>query len=115
MGDYTTKNLLDTLVYWGTPSRKGIVVTFAEPTEINGRWVDKAEMYKDNEGREQLSQAVVLVDQDVDVGGYLMKGDLTYLPSDDSAPHEDEDAYEIKQFQKATNIRGTKTVRKVWL
>ena len=115
MADYTTKNLIHDIVYWAPSSYTGIGRTFSNPVAVTGRWVDKSEMFKDSQGREKLSQAVVLISQDVLPGGYLFKGKLADLPTVVSTPDEVSGAYEINLFQKVPNLKGTKTVRKVWL
>jgi len=111
-----TRMLKQTLVYWGTPVPDGYGgYTFAEAIEVSCRWEDKQELFIDPTGKEVLSQAVVYVGQDVDIGGYLYLGeesDLEYVHTD---PKIIEGARQIKQFAKLPNLRVTEYLRTVWL
>lgn len=116
-------------VYWGSPENDGYGGrTFDDPVEVNCRWEDKKELFKDDEGNETLSNSVVYVNQDLDQEGYLYLGDfddLIDLDSGDSAdssgtvatlsPLDIEGAYIIKKFNKLPGIKGTTFVRKIYL
>lgn len=110
-----TKNLTATAVYWGTPASDGYGGrTFADPMEINCRWEQKQELFIDATGQQQISRAVVYLDQDVDLGGYLYLGILDDL---DSAPIPEDVAgsYEIRGFSSIPSLRGDMNKRKAWL
>lgn len=82
------RNCKQTIVYWASPTADGYGgYTFATPVEIQGRWEDKQELIKTNDGEEQVTQARVYLLQDVDEGGYLYLGSLDDL---DSNPQPDE-------------------------
>ena len=81
---YITRNLLQTLTYWGTPVSNGRGgFTYDAPVNIDGRWEDRQELFIDGNKRDVRSQAVAFVDQDVDVDGYLALGDWTDSAYDD--------------------------------
>jgi len=63
-------------VYWGNPQPSGVGYAYDEAVEIVGRWEERQEIFIDANGREQLSNAVVYLAQDVDVNGYLYLGAL---------------------------------------
>ena len=108
---YLTKNLLQTATYWGNPVEDGYGgYAFDMPVVINCRWISKQELYVDEKGKERVSAAIVLVDRDVDLDGYLYLGIETELnPKDISG------SYAIKSFAKIPNIKNDAFLRKVWL
>lgn len=115
MNSRIANNLLkQTAVYWGSPVNDGFgKYTYAEPVEIKCCWVDKQEKFLSKNAEELLSQAIVIVDQDVVVGGRLALTTLLQLSSTEVP--EDNDALEIKAFQKTPDFKGTTFSRKVWL
>jgi len=118
--NYLIKNLKQTVVYWGNPETTGVGYSYDNAIEINGRWEDRQEIFIDADGRKQLSQAVVYVDQDVDVNGYLYLGELEDLGDSSSAmdwsdPQIVSGSYMIRAFKKTPNLKATDWMRKVWL
>lgn len=118
-----THSLNQTAVYWPNPAPDGWggksfdEAEELDPAEDNGvRWVQRQELFIDAQGQEQRSNAVVHVAQDVDLGGYLYLGTLDDLSSAEEAdPLDVSGAYEIRNFEKYPDRRGTRFVRKVWL
>ena len=108
---YITKNLNQTITYWANPTSDGWGgSTFDTPVAITGRWEDRQELYRDADGQEVLSHAVVFVGQDVDIKGYL------YLGTSVAAnPKNVDGAREIKSFRKIPNLKATAFARKAWL
>ena len=116
MSRLLTKSLKQSCVYWSSPTADGYGgYTFNDAVELNVRWEDKQELFINAQGKEERSQAVVYLDQDVDMGGYLYLGDLDDLDSSDPDPQNIANAKEIRAFQKIPNIKGTAFLRKVWL
>ena len=108
---YLTKALKQTATYWGSPVADGIGgYTFALPVMIDCRWLLKQELFIDAKGKEKISAAIVLIPQDIDLGGYLYLG-----TSVASNPKDVSSSYEIKGFAKIPDIKGTSFLRKVWL
>jgi hypothetical protein len=110
--DFIKRITIQTAVYWASPVADGFGKNvFDDPVEINVRWVDKKELK--TEGRagqpavEEISNAEVLINEELDMGGYLMLGELTDLPSDDSNPIEIEGAYKIDKVTKIPLLRST--------
>jgi len=117
MATFWKKTLNQVVVYWGNPVVDGWgKYTFADPVELNGRWIDKTELFIGGNGKEQISSAVVLLDQDVDEEGYLYLGDLDDLDSaEEDNPMTVGAAFQIKKVMKCSDIRGDNFLRKVWL
>ena len=108
---YLTKNLKQTVTYWAPLAKDGCGgYTFVTPVVIDGRWLLKQELFIDAKGKEKVSAAVVLLGQDVDLGGYLYLGTST-----ESNPKDVSGSYEIRSFAKIPDIKGTSFLRKVWL
>ena len=115
--NYITKHHNQKLVYWGSPVQGGFGgKTFADPIEIDGRYIEKSVLFIDQAGREQTSRAIATVEIDLDVGGFLWAGELSTLgSSEEGDPTEVDGAYEIKAFKKVPNLKATQFVRKVYL
>lgn len=109
-----------TAVYWeyeGPDGAGGGI--YSSPVEIECRWEDKQELFRDNETGEQvLSNAIVYPDRDLVVGGYLLLGSLDDLGSDsasDNVPVSEEDSRRIQGWEKIPNLTATKYLRKALL
>ena len=123
---FIKKVCVQTAVYWGSPTLDGYGgKTFADPVELTppngGRWDQKVQLVEDKgiraTGEEIISNAVVLLNQDVDEQGYLYLGSLDDLDSGvQDNPLEVEGAYEIKKVEKIPLFRSaTEFVRKAYL
>jgi hypothetical protein len=109
---------VQTAVYWGNPRNGGYGKTiFDDPVEISVRWDVKNELIMDADGNQVVSNAEILVTQDLEIGGFLYLGSLDDLSSDPADPLEEEvKTYEIKQFSKVSMPKSlTEFVRKVWV
>lgn len=95
------------LTYWAaTPNGNG-GYDFSAPVIMRGRWEDRADLVRTPSGDEIVSKAIVYVDCDVVIGGYLYLGD-----TEDEDPAEVTGAYEIKQFHKIPGLRAVDYERK---
>ena len=112
MSDITKRGLNQTATYWGNPTPDGWGgYTFDAPVEIDCRWEDTSKLFISAQtGKEERSRAMVFVDQDVVVGGYLYLGSST-----GTKPEEVTGAFEIKSFGKTPSVKATKFLRKAWL
>ncbi len=86
----------------------------SDPVEISVRWEDRIEEFIDGEGTTQLSNAVVFVDRDVEVGGVLMLGEIADI-TDLENVKENDGAWEIMRFDKLPTLRATKNLRTAYL
>ena len=111
-----TRMRKQTLVYWGSPVPDGYGgATFAAAVELSCRWEDKQELFVAPNGKEVLSQSVVYVGVDVDIGGYLYLGLESDLDSNHTNPEIISGAREIRQFSKLPTLRATEYLRTAWL
>jgi hypothetical protein len=105
-------------VYWGNPVGTGAGGrTFDPAIEIDVRWDNRAENFRDADtGETRVSRAVVYPKVAVVVSGYLWRGEIDSLSSAEQVdPLVVDDAFEIRQIADETNTTGTKTVRTAWL
>lgn len=115
IGTIIENMLKQTCVYWGSPTPSGYAnqSTYADAVEISCRWSLKKELYRNQNGEEELSDALVTVSQDLDIGGFLYLGDLNDL---DSSPEPmASGAFEIRAFEKIPSVDGTKFLRRAYL
>ncbi len=85
-----------------------------DPVEITVRWESVTVEFLDAQGTRQLSNAVVYSGEDLDLGGVLMLGELTDI-TDEDIPKENDDAWEIRRFDKLPNLRNTEILRTCYL
>ena len=112
-----TKMRKQTAVYWAPGDRAydnfGQPL-YANPVEIACRWEDVAVEFLDANGNTQISRSRVYVDQDVRLSGVLMLGpldDVTYS----SQPKQNENAWEIRRFDKLPTLKATEFLRTAYL
>ena len=115
--DFIRRACVQTAVYWGTPVADGYGgTTFAAPVEIYCRWTENREIIQNSLGEQEISNAQVIVLQDVDEQGYLYLGELDDLSSNPSDPKAEDDTFEIKKFDKIPELRSTTNfLRKAYL
>lgn len=103
-----------TAVYWGVRefNENGEPV-FKEPIEIPCYWRQIQEVYVDRLQNQQMSNAKVIVDRDVDLDGQLWQGELQILES--HVPNQNPGAYAIRKFDKIPDRRGKKFYREATL
>ena len=123
MGDimsnsFFVRRLTDDILYWATPVPDGFGGSeFSPVSEIKGYWDEKQELFVTTESGEQmLSRAIVYLNQDVTVGGYLMQGTITNdLDSSGQEPETEGTAYRIMRIDKQRDMKAVNFVRKIWL
>lgn len=85
----------------------------ASPVEISCRWEQVSVEFVEPNGERALSRARLIVDRDLEVKGKLKLGAYDEKIQED--PDRNNDVYEIRQFNKTPNFRGTKYIREVFL
>ena len=88
--------------------------TFEEAVEIDCYWEDVQVEFVDSEGTRRISQAQVVVDRKLELGGVLvktLKADLT----DTADPRKNTGTKDILQTQSADTLDGTTTNHVVML
>ncbi len=100
-------------VYWspGSINRFGRA-SMNDPVEIDCRWEASRVMFLNLQGEEQMSEAVVFVDRDVEVSGMLWLGVLGDAPND---PTLDNDAFEISKQDKLPDLKVRRFLRTTFL
>lgn len=81
-----------------------------ESDEICVRWQEKIDRFKNEDGKELISKAIVYTDKEVFTDDYLFLGE-----SNEVDPTVDDRAYIIKMVEKSINLTNTKSFYKVWL
>lgn len=106
-----TGNMNESATYWRPPIRDAFdVQTFSAPVEVAVRWEYKAVMFRDPNGQEAVSNAVVYTAQQVEIGGYLFLG-----VSAAADPRSVVGAAEIRQIGRTMSLRATKRLNKAML
>ncbi len=109
---HLARNLTQDITYWpaATPDGWG-GITFGTPIPVMGKWVQKSELFRGISGEEEVSKAVVWLDTDVAIGGWLFEG-----VSEDADPAANVlGASEIRQFYKTPSLRNLDHERRAFL
>lgn len=118
-----TKVLKGTCVYWPPGSEASAEgrdfddygqPVYSDPIELDCRWDDTALEFIDPTGTLQVSKSAVMVSQDVSVGGVLFNGTLSQA-IDLDVPKNNDNAWEIRQFEKIPNFKQTEYFRRAFL
>ena len=108
MANYT-RNMPHLATYWppGAPDGFG-GVGYGSPVTLHVRWEDRADLFRDAQAREVISNAVVYLPENVELRGFLAKG-----ASAAAVPVPE--AFEIRARHVTTSLDGRWTLHKVWL
>ena len=111
------KKLKEWAVHWAGATNDGFgEYTFDPATEHKVRWQEKQETFIDFDGEEQVSQAIVYMEDSVArKGSWLLRSRLSALDSDHDNPKVIDDAFPIKGIQESPNLRNKQALRKVYL
>ena len=109
-----TKVLIMDAIYWAPATTDRFAQkSFDTPITIKTRWEEGAEQIVTPEGEEKVSRAKLMVDRDLEYGGYLKRG--TVDGSTNVNPLKEDDAYPILLMQNTPNIKNTEVLREVML
>lgn len=104
-----TDNMTEALTYWPPAGNTGFGdVTYGNPVAIIGRWQDKRVLFRDAQGRETVSDAVVYVDRALELAGKLYRGESAALNPVAAAK-------EIRDVQQSPSLEGELALHKVLL
>lgn len=104
-------NLPQTATYWAPGAYNDYGKrAFSEPVQLDCRWQDVAQLYRDAEGVERTSSSVVYFSQDVAREGWLFLG-----TSAEVDPKNVTEAHEIQQVADSPNLRATQFLYKAYL
>ena len=110
---FTQRNLHEDITYW--PPSSGQTNDFGHallggPVLLKGRWEQKSQQVRKNNGDEFTSAAEVLLSADVETSGYLIQGDFT---TTNAVPTRE--AWEIQEFRKTSDLRNLGYDRRAFL
>lgn len=111
-----TKYMKQIATYWapGTPDGFGSLGFAAvTPVLISCRWQNVTVLFRDNNGNEVTSSAVVYPAQALLMRGYLFEGDETANIETD--PRKIAGTFEIRQVGTSPDMKGNEVLNKVWL
>lgn len=109
----TQRNLRFDITYWAPAARLGDFgeINYSQPVLIKGMWQENAVTVTKTNGDEVTSRAVVAVDRDLVIGGYLAPGDQVSIAS----PFQADGALEIQAFQSSPDLRNMEQNRRAYL
>lgn len=84
--------------------------SFSSPITVPGRYEEKQVLFRDAQGREVLSQAIVYSETDFQVGAYVFNGTSAV-----ANPLEVAGAKEIRQIGKSPSVSGLQFLCKAFL
>jgi hypothetical protein len=100
------------ITYWAPAAENQYGVrNHAAPILIKGHWETKNEQISTIGGDLITSRAIVIVDRDVGVDGFLAQGDQTGAAEPTALP----EAWEIRSFMDEADLRSCTKVRKAVL
>lgn len=104
-----TENMNQAATYWapGVNDGFGGFTSYGAATAILCRWQNAQKLFRDAQGREALSEAIVYVDRELENGGKLKLGTVTGTPP--------ADAIEIRAKGSSPSLDATRVLHKVWL
>lgn len=100
-----------TLTYWAfVDLDRFSKSTFSAPVQLRCRWQEVAVLFKDSQGQQRTSSAIVYPEYPLGLKGYVKRGiDNTAHPVGLAG------AYEILQNGDSPNLTGTITLNKVFI
>lgn len=106
-----TTDLNQTATYWARQGTDGLGgYAYAAPVTIACRWQNTNDMFRDQQGREVVSAAVVYVDREMAIGDYLYLG--TSAAAD---PKSVSGSEEIRGYNTSPDLSNSEILVKVML
>lgn len=116
MRDWTTRGLNQAAVYWSPGSEDGFGrISFGTPVQIRCHWEDMQEEVRTRTGEQLVSRAFVVVDRDLEEGGFLYLGTLRDANAAGSDPQDINAAHKIIKAGGVPTFRGKLKASSVWL
>lgn len=106
-----TDDMNQTATYWSPGANDGLGgFSFGAPIQIACRWQNTAVLFKDTQGKDVVSSAVVYPDRPLLAAGWIFLG-----VSAVSNPRTVTGAQEIKQIGQSPDLDDEYVLNKVWL
>lgn len=83
--------------------------TYTAPQLVMARWEEKGELFRDRNGEEKVSQAIVYLDSASAVGDWLYLGDA----SGNASPPDG--SFEVQAYHKSPDLRSASNFHKAYL
>lgn len=100
-----TRNMRQAAIYYPPTGQDAFgQPSFGAGQDVLVRWQDKADLFRDAQGREVVSSAVVYVSEECEIGGKIGLGDASLS-----------DAREIRNIARSPSLDGARTLVKLWL
>lgn len=107
-------NLRQDVTHWTVTGSDGFGgFLYGAPTLLKGRWEEKSEMFLNINSEEEVSEAIVYLMDDIDVGDWLALGDFATVPT--ANPSTLDEAHRIKQRNRSTDLRNLIALRKAYV
>jgi hypothetical protein len=115
--EFLNRVCTDTAVYWEYSGPDGYGGhEYKSAVEINCRWMYEREVIVNDQGKQIISNAQILVLQDLVEQSMIYKGTLDDLDSDETEiPEKSKVTWHIKRFRKVPSIDGRSFNRKAYL
>jgi len=111
-----SKHMPDLVTYYPPGAPDGFSTldfSAVTPKVLYSRWQDVQELFRDASGRELVSNAVVYVCEEVEIGGFLFKSDEGAIIGSD--PNASAGSRQVRGISVSGNLRRTTELHKVWL
>jgi sulfur carrier protein ThiS len=106
------RNYPHDITYWAPSTENEFsVASFEGPVLLKGRWEDKQVQARAPDGDIITSQAVVTVNDDIVIGGYVVEGNFLFV----SDPRDLIAAMAIRTVTKTPDLRNLETRRVAFL
>lgn len=101
-----SRNMTQIATYFPPAGQDGFGdLSYGSAEAVTVRWQNKADLFRDQQGREVVSSAVVYVDREVQIGGKLGLGAIT----------DPTKAREIRNAGESPSLDGRTKLVKAWL
>lgn len=105
----------DHAIYWAPDGTDDYgLKKWKSPIEISVRWEDRSEVVIDAKGNTFITRALVYVDRDVQLLGFLWHGTFHSI-KDVNDPLKNEGAYEIRRVDELPDARNVDKLRQVFV
>ncbi len=105
-----SRNLKQLATHWVATANGFGGFDYTTPAEIKCRWEARQETFRDSQGEEVTSNALVYLASDVEIGDYIFEG-----ASVAADPTTLDRARRVRQFNKITDLRNIEVQRLAFL
>lgn len=104
------RNLKQQATHWVATADGFGGFNYSTPVELKCRWEKRFETFRDSQGEETTSNALVYLSADVEIGDYIFEGVSTVAD-----PTTLVEARRVRQFNKLTDLRNIEVQRLAFL